>query len=128
MVLRIALGALFAVVFTLPVGFGPFTELCGELASPGSKSQGEVPGLIKNTIFLLMPFAFGFSTSLVILVLNQIVEAIQTLFGRRPSRSVSGVCSENVNIYPRTLSDDLPTTSVVHKKHLSGRKIGDYQI
>ena len=91
MQLRIALGALFALVLTLPFGFDGFTRFCESIPQPpGSTSQqtatSDVP-VTTQTMLLLLPFILGFSTSLVIMLLNQFVEAVQAFFGRRGSGS-----------------------------------------
>jgi hypothetical protein len=90
MLLRVALGALFAVVLTLPFGYSEFIKFCARVAQPFQQlieKAGTAPTdasvLTREAIFLLLPFILGFSTSLVILILNQIVEAVQTFFGRR---------------------------------------------
>ena len=91
MLLRVALGALFAVVLTLPFGYGEFVTFCASVAQPFQQllvrpdgASTETSVLTKQAVFLLLPFVLGFSTSLVILILNQMIEAAQTFFGRRP--------------------------------------------
>jgi hypothetical protein len=74
-VLRIALGALFGVVLTLPFGFQDFIIFVGGLRSGGA---GLSPGVATQSVLLLLPFILGFSTPLVIMVLNQFVEAVQS--------------------------------------------------
>jgi hypothetical protein len=90
MLLRVALGALFAVVLTLPFGYAEFVTFCARVAQPFQQllvkpdsASTEASVLTKQAVFLLLPFVLGFSTSLVILILNQIIEAAQTFFGRR---------------------------------------------
>jgi hypothetical protein len=90
MLLRVTLGALFAVVLTLPFGYAEFVTFCARVAQPFQQLlvkpdsvSTEASVLTKQAIFLLLPFVLGFSTSLVILILNQIIEAAQTFFGRR---------------------------------------------
>ena len=84
MLLRVALGALFAVVLTLPFGYEEFLSFCNGIAVPFSTVK--TSALTKQAIFLLQPFVLGFSTSVVILILNQMVDAVQTFFGRRSSQ------------------------------------------
>lgn len=79
--LRLVLGALFGLVLTLPLGFEDFIKFCTAIIKP---SATEAKTLSSQTIMLLLPFILGFSTSLVILILNQFVEAVQSFFGRRP--------------------------------------------
>jgi hypothetical protein len=91
MLLRVALGALFAVVLTLPFGYSDFLSFCSRIAKPFLQPPSPNTGapdaglLTKQAVLLLLPFVLGFSTSLVILILNQFVDAVQTFFGRRPS-------------------------------------------
>jgi hypothetical protein len=93
MALRISLGALFGLVLTLPTdGFNSFVTFCSQILHPGetpassSSSAGQL-GLSISALLLLLPFILGFSTSLVILVLNQLLEGVQSFFGRPSSRS-----------------------------------------
>jgi hypothetical protein len=90
MLLRVALGALFAVVLTLPFGYAEFLTFCARIAQPFQQliaKPGSEPTdasvLTREAVFLLLPFVLGFSTSVVILILNQIIEAAQVFFGRR---------------------------------------------
>ena len=79
-VLKIALGALFGVVLTLPFGFEGFLKFVGGLRSGGSTVENAVA---LQSVLLLLPFILGFSTPLVIMILNQFVEAVQSFFGKR---------------------------------------------
>jgi hypothetical protein len=90
LVLRITLGSLFGVVLALPFGFNSFTGFIGQLLSPNlaSSGSGGVPatsaaGLTLDSLMLLLPFILGFSTSLVILILNRFVESVETFFGQK---------------------------------------------
>jgi hypothetical protein len=86
--LRVVLGALFGVVLTLPFGYGPFVEFIKELHSPSPIVSDQ---LALKSLLLLLPFVLGFSTSLVIMILNQFVEAVQTFFGKKTgSASAAG--------------------------------------
>jgi hypothetical protein len=78
--LRLIIGALFGTVLSLPFGFGPFYGFLDGLAN----TKGEIEAAIaaKQAAFLLMPFVLGFSTSVVILILNRLIEAVQTFFGK----------------------------------------------
>jgi hypothetical protein len=78
-ILRIVLGALFALVITLPFGFGGFVAFCQSIAS--GKLDSDVQ-LSTQAILLLLPFILGFSTSLVIMILNRLLDAIQAFFGK----------------------------------------------
>jgi hypothetical protein len=82
--LRVVLGALFAVVLTLPFGYSNFVGFCRYLATYNGAPSGDlVQQLTAQALSLLLPFVLGFSTPSVILILNRLVEAVQTFFGRR---------------------------------------------
>jgi hypothetical protein len=81
MVLRIAIGALFGSVLSLPLGyieFFQFTQMMAGVKDPVAN------GVVQITM-LLLPFVLGFSTSLVIMILNQLVGAVQSFFGKKGS-------------------------------------------
>jgi hypothetical protein len=83
MCLRIALGALFALVLSLPFGFPDFVSYCWKLIS-NSRTTASGADFSMRAIMLLLPFVLGFSTSLVIMILNRFVDAVQTFFGKAP--------------------------------------------
>lgn len=76
--LRIVLGALFGLVLTLPFGFEAFVQYIAGVGS-GATLPHQAPA---QAILLLLPFVLGFSTSLVIMILNRLVDAAQAFFGR----------------------------------------------
>jgi hypothetical protein len=82
MILRIALGSLFGLVLTLPFGVDRFKEFI--LGINGVASSLPEPGktVTNQALLLLLPFILGFSTSLVIMILNRLVEAVQAFFGK----------------------------------------------
>jgi hypothetical protein len=82
LILRIVLGGLFGIVLTLPFGFQSFTKFIASLMEGGAAASS---GNGLESTMLLLPFVLGFSTSLVIMVLNQFVEAIQSFFGKKAS-------------------------------------------
>jgi hypothetical protein len=83
LVLRIVLGGLFGIVLTLPFGFESFIGFIQSLVN----GKGVAPnGIGLQSTMLLLPFVLGFSTSLVIMILNQFVEAIQSFFGKKVSQ------------------------------------------
>jgi hypothetical protein len=88
MILRIALGSLFAVVITLPFGFDSFYDFLKGIVTngvaPASNSSGEGKGNFVQAVLLLLPFVLGFSTSLVIQLLNRLVQGAQAFFGMTP--------------------------------------------
>jgi hypothetical protein len=83
MILRIALGALFALVLTLPFGLDGFTQfISGIRMNTPSGEIASSKGITTKAVLLLLPFVLGFSTSLVIMILNRLVEAVQAFFGK----------------------------------------------
>ena len=78
--LRVVLGVVFGVVLTLPYGFGPFFNFVQDLMS--NKTAEPASALAQKSILLLLPFVLGFSTTLVIMVLNRSIDAIQAFFGK----------------------------------------------
>jgi hypothetical protein len=80
--LRLVVGALFGTVLTLPLGFVTFREFLAGLAGPGTRF--DLAKAATEASLLLLPFILGFSTSLVILVLNRAIESVQTFFGKSP--------------------------------------------
>lgn len=83
MLLRISLGALFALVLTLPFGFQGFLDFITTIYSWGSRpASGQQNSVTVQALLLLLPFVLGFSTSLVIMVMNRLVDGVQSFFGR----------------------------------------------
>lgn len=88
-ILRIVLGALFALVITLPFGFGSFVGFCQAIVLGKLDSNVQ---LSTQAIMLLLPFILGFSTSLVIMIMNRLLDAIQAFFGKSaPSETAPAV-------------------------------------
>ncbi|MES0881817.1 hypothetical protein [Roseibium sp. SCP14] len=82
---RIVLGALFALFFTLPFGFHEFLAFVKSL-SAAALNKATVPtkselAFTNQSLLLIMPFVLGYSTSLVILILNRLISSASTLFG-----------------------------------------------
>jgi hypothetical protein len=80
---RIVLGSLFGVVLSIPFGFDSFVTFCetiGRGAAQGGQNAWVSYGI--QATLLLLPFILGFSTSLVILILNRLVESIGVFFGQ----------------------------------------------
>jgi hypothetical protein len=88
MTLRIVLGAVFGLVLTLPFGFPAFAQFLATIRGwAGDVTKGlvlgdPIKGYMTQALLLLLPFVLGFSTSLVIIVLNRFVESAQAFFGR----------------------------------------------
>jgi hypothetical protein len=78
---RVLLGALFSVILTFPFGYKPFYLFNMQILNAQLETGPQQAAL------LFMPFLFGFSTSLVLTVLNRLAEGVQTFFGVS-SRSV----------------------------------------
>jgi hypothetical protein len=89
LLLRIMTGALFAMVLALPFGHDKFmgflqTVIRNSEARSGDSATSGTISVTQQALFLILPFVLGFSTSLVILVMNRLVEAAQMFFGKGP--------------------------------------------
>jgi hypothetical protein len=73
--LRVALGALFSLILTLPYGSSGFFNFILSLLGKAHLTSAE-------QLLLVIPFLLGFSTSLVIMILNRLLEAAQSFFGK----------------------------------------------
>lgn len=91
--LRATLGALFAVILTLPFGYPEFLNFCRAVWKPSVFLDNKSGVLTTQAAFLLMPFVLGFSTSLVILILTQLVDAVQAFLGKKPQGTLSALSS-----------------------------------
>lgn len=82
---RILLGSLFGIVLSIPFGFESFVRFCESITrqGPDISAANGVAGISLQAVLLVLPFILGFSTSLVILVLNRLVESIAVFFGER---------------------------------------------
>jgi len=85
MSLRVALGALFGVVLSLPFGYPEFLIFCKIAWKPSQFYDPKTVSVVEQAVFLLLPFIFGFSTSLVIMVLTQLADGVQAFLGRKPN-------------------------------------------
>ena len=85
MVLRITLGALFGLVLTLPFGFEGFVKFIFDLQNGRTGSGLNSQEVMRQAMLLLLPFVLGFSTSVVIVILNRLVDSVQAFFGRAES-------------------------------------------
>jgi len=98
--MRIALGALFGLVLSLPFGFDGFLDFCKVIvlgrpaatSTPGTSDLAP-PTVTIQAMILVLPFILGFSTSLVILILNRLVDAVQAFFGRRDQTTQTAAVS-----------------------------------
>lgn len=106
MLLRITLGALFGLVLTLPFGFNGFLEFVAGISGrvlPLDTAPSQKIGVSTQALLLLLPFILGFSTSLVIMVLNRLVDAVQAFFGK------TGAVSQ----VPSAVSQSSPSTRAI---------------
>jgi hypothetical protein len=78
-VLRVVLGALFGVTLALPIGIEPFTSFISNLYNAPPPTSD----LVMKSLLLIVPFLLGFSTTLVITILNQSLDALLTFFGKK---------------------------------------------
>ena len=90
MSLRIILGGMFALVLSLPFGYQTFQHFVLNIGKfrLDSKAPSE---LTAQAAFLLLPFILGFSTSLVIMILNRLIEAVKTFFGQSVAQRVESM-------------------------------------
>lgn len=80
--MRMAIGAVFAFVLSFAISLDAFKELMKVFLSITSIEK--VPdGFGKTATFLLLPFILGFSTSLVIMILDRFVIAVEAFFSAR---------------------------------------------
>jgi hypothetical protein len=104
--LRIVLGGLFALILTLPFGYDPFFAFIRGIAGNCLDCARIDPSATKLTlqaVLLLMPFVLGFSTSLVIMILNRLVDSVQAFFGK----AVGGADTKKVRVR-KTLTPTKP--------------------
>ncbi len=91
--MRIILGALFGLVIGLPIGYPYFVNFCLQIHDVASASSGAAVTSVasriewSNGVALLLPFLLGFSTPLVLNVLNRCVDGVQTVFGMQPKKT-----------------------------------------
>jgi hypothetical protein len=90
--LRILIGALFSLMIALPLSLPEFVQFCttlqtriaGGLITPIATPPTEAPSnalQITEVTMLLLPFLLGFSTSVVLMVMNRIMEGVQSFLG-----------------------------------------------
>ena len=134
MILRIVLGGLFGLVLTLPFGYQDFLNFCVSLikANPVPAEQPEGNKSAWQAVTLLMPFVLGFSTSLVLLVLNQMVDGFQAFFGKGSIAAKANVAAraETRGLSPHgsKISEDEPAEFRTHRAgNLSHRPPGAAQ-
>lgn len=77
-IMRIVAGSLFGLTLSIPWSAPIFAQLTRELALSNTFTLLEDP---KKTIFMILPFMIGFSTALVLLVINRVVSGFEAVFG-----------------------------------------------
>ena len=84
--LRLILGALFAMIISLPFHYPVFFKFEHSLKTITNSSENTYQVLSNmdvNSFLLILPFIFGFSTPLVLCILSRLVESVRALFGLR---------------------------------------------
>jgi hypothetical protein len=88
--LRIILGGLFAVILMLPLGSQNFIALCYQFVT-GYTLKAEVGeatvGAMAQASAVVMPFLLGYSTTLVLVILNQWIGRVQSVFDKQAAPS-----------------------------------------
>jgi hypothetical protein len=88
--MRVMLGAMFGLILALPFGFGGFENFIQTFRESKS-NMSDISIDPKAAATLLMPFVFGFSTTLVLTIINRLVDAIGVIFGKPPTTLSSDV-------------------------------------
>jgi hypothetical protein len=75
--MRIVLGGLFGFILSLPLCYPYFWDFAHWVRQPSAtdKSTGAW------ALYLLVPFLLGFSTTLVMAVVNRLISGVETIFG-----------------------------------------------
>jgi hypothetical protein len=79
--IRVVLGAVFAFLLAAPISFQGLAALSATLKDSNSAQESVKITDAANYALILAPFLFGFSTSLVLALLNRFLETIKTLMG-----------------------------------------------
>jgi len=78
--MRLVVGSLFGFVLSLPVSLPAFTRFAQEaIGAAGEQTEAS----LQTVALILLPFFLGFSTPLVLAVMNRCVSAVEILFGVR---------------------------------------------
>ena len=73
--MRLILGALFAVIFTIPFGYQSFYKFGHDFLMSNQSME------IRDSLLLLVPFTLGFSTPLALSILGRLIQSVRTFFG-----------------------------------------------
>lgn len=79
--IRVVLGAVFAFLLAAPISFQGLDALSATLTASANAKDGKNITDATTYALILAPFLFGFSTSLVLALLNRFLETIKTLMG-----------------------------------------------
>jgi hypothetical protein len=111
--MRIVLGALFGCIVSLPFCFAYFRDFTDWVIKGGDIAGG-------RGVLLLVPFLLGFSTTLVMAVLNRMIAGIEAMFGieRSPQRTRDTAGGRAV---PDTPSEKAPAPKSEETGDLKGR-------
>jgi hypothetical protein len=108
LILRMSLGAIFGLILALPFGPVAFHDFIyrlhdiHDIQATATVSQNNLlhyipasatasppmdvkPSIVVGAAMLLMPFVFGFSTTIVLTIINRLVDAVGVIFGRLPT-------------------------------------------
>jgi hypothetical protein len=102
--MRIVLGALFGCIVSLPFCFPYFKDFTDWVINGGDLAGG-------RGVLLLVPFLLGFSTTLVMAVLNRMIGGVESIFGierRGPKRAPDIADSPTI---PAARADQAPAAN-----------------
>ena len=88
-ILRVSLGGVFALALTFPWESDCFTDLCYSMGT-GRSFKGD-EGVSLRALVLILPFLLGFSTPLVMSIINQLNAAVLSFFGQLGPGTKGGV-------------------------------------
>lgn len=77
--MRLVVGSLFGFILSLPVSLPAFARFAAEALGAAGTRSSDVS--LETVALILLPFFLGFSTSLVLTVMNRFVSAVETFFG-----------------------------------------------
>ena len=86
-ILRVVLGGLFALALTFPFTGDCFIDFCYFMGTGKLLTARGEEGPFLRAFILITPFLLGFSTSLVMLVINQLKVGVLAFFGKLGPRS-----------------------------------------
>jgi hypothetical protein len=99
--MRIVLGALFGCIVSLPFCFPYFKDFTDWVIKGGDLAGG-------RGVLLLVPFLLGFSTTLVMAVLNRMIAGIESMFGIERSVPKRAPDTADVRTTPDARADQAP--------------------